>query len=285
MEQFVVLSNQKLVSFLQSVLLNQCSGKAIRRILNVNLCRVNGRIERFGSSEVKKGDIVQVASSWQSFFSSTSLKRSISILYEDEDLLFIDKPVGWECNEDNCKRMFGSQVALVHRLDKNTTGVLVLSKKLTVQKELKTLFAERKVEKSYLAIVDGIVSDSEGVRESYLVRKKIFDGQTIWGSSSRGLHAITRWKTLARGNNSSFLLCLPFTGRTHQIRVHLAELGHPIIIDRQYAATYRCSVFAPRTLLHAYELSIRGLTIKSFPPLDVQNCSTSLGIDISEYLP
>lgn len=260
MKRWKVSKKQKLVAFLQKNIGE--SGKKIRRMLEANSCRVNGSVERFGSIWLKPGDAVE-------FFPNEKVWKHFSILYENEHLKVVDKPAGWICDPINCKRSFGPEVFLVHRLDKDTTGALLLAKNSQARDELMELFADRSVEKDYLALVDGVLREEEGLRESRLARKKSFQGQTIWGSSLKGDLAITRWKALARGERASLILCQPLTGRTHQLRVHLFEMGHPIVVDRQYAQTFRSNYFAARTLLHAKRLKFifREEKIEVFSPI------------------
>ena len=229
-----VLVSQKLIGFLQEEINAVCSGKMLRRALEANLCRVNGRIERFGSAQLKKGDVVELASNWQSIASPPSISQ-FKVLYEDDALRIVDKPAGWVCSEENCLRTF-KNCFLVHRLDKDTTGVLVLAKNKISRDAWMEKFSQREVHKQYLAVADGIPREDHGVIESSLVRKKTFQGQTIWGSGHRGLHAVTHWRVLAAGKNSSLLLCEPITGRTHQIRAQLSAIGQPILNDVLYGA-------------------------------------------------
>ncbi len=131
------------------------------------------------------------------------------------------------------------------------------------------MFERREVAKSYLALVDGIPKDARGTRQSLLVKKGSYEGQTIWGSGQKGLTAITHWKRIAVGNHASLILCEPVTGRTHQIRVHMAEMGHPILVDRQYAKVFRSTLFIQRPLLHAYRLqfTFQGKEIDVIAPI------------------
>ena len=281
--RFLVPSAQKLVSFLQYALPEPCSGKRVRRFLEANLCRVNGRVERFGSAHLKRGDIVELSLVWKSVASKPVLPK-FKTLYEDADLMMVDKPAGWVSSEENCRRTFGPHLKLVHRLDKDTTGVLALAKNPRALAELTALFAKREVEKDYLAVADGVPKEEEGARETYLVKKRVFEGQTVWGSGPRGGYAATQWKRLAAGKDGSLLFCRPLTGRTHQIRVHLAEIGHPILIDRQYAAKFRSGLFAARPLLHALRLSFGGGAAAEAPlPFDLRDALFSLGIEMGHF--
>ena len=98
---------------------------------------------------------------------------------------------------------------------------------------------------------------AKGKVENYLGKKQAYAGQTIWGavSPSRGLYACTEWERLKKGDISSLVACHPTTGRTHQIRVHMAEMGHPILGDYQYGKRFLCPYRPPRILLHAEEFS------------------------------
>lgn len=279
--KWLASSPEKLILFLQNMSTTQESGKALRRALASNLCRVNGKIERFGSTQLKKGDVVELASCWKSSVAAPRLE--FKVLYEDDSLLLVNKPMGWVCDPENCTRTFGKSRFLVHRLDKDTTGVLAIAKSSKVKDCLIEQFAKRAVEKKYLALADGIFKQKRGTQDTLLAKKRAYEGQTIWGSSSIGQHAVTEWAVAAEGKQASLVLCQPLTGRTHQIRVHLAELGHPILIDRQYAAHYRSSLFAKRVLLHALYLKfeLEGEIIEAAAPVpqDMKEALLLCGID------
>lgn len=221
------------------------SARALKRALEANGCRVNGRVERFASRTVQKGDHIE-------FFNVEESKAppSKTILFENQDLLVLDKPAGL-LSSDALKR---SDLILAHRLDKDTTGLLLFAKNEAASAELRSLFEERVIEKEYLALVDGVLREKSGIIKSLLAKKGSFQGQTIWGSSSHGLYAETAWSIHTQFRDRSLLSCRPKTGRTHQIRVHLAEMGHPILIDRQYASRFRSQFFSARPLLHAWRL-------------------------------
>lgn len=248
------------------------SGKSVRRKLEARLCRVNGQVERFGSRRLSRGDRLEIAPHWKKTREKEEASLLQTILYEDDDLLFVDKPAGVVC--DAGKRL-PRGLLWVHRLDRETTGALAIAKRKEVQEALFSLFAERTVEKEYRALVDGVLTREEGVIESSLVRKRGYAGQTIWGSSPHGREkSVTRFRCLAKGKNASWVACFPETGRTHQIRVHLAEMGHPILGDRQYAASFRCPFFAERILLHAGRLAFcykgKEYDIRSPVPKDME---------------
>ncbi len=253
MLQWKVLERQKLIHFLQTKLIPAPSGKALRKALEANLCRVNGAVERFGSTSLSRGALVELALNWDEAESSKSKEHFV--LYEDNDLLIVNKSAGWVCTDAECKKAFGPGRFLIHRLDKETTGALLIAKSVAMRDAMIEQFREKKVQKLYYAIVDGVPNAPKGVCQSLLAKVGQFEGQSLWGSAPRGQSAETHWKVLGRGAAAALLACQPITGRTHQIRVHLAEMGHPILIDRQYAKRYRSKYFAKRPLLHAARLS------------------------------
>jgi RluA family pseudouridine synthase len=275
-----VPARQKLIHFLQSCLDPSPSGKVLRKALEANLCRVNGKVERFGSAEVEKGALVELSDEWDALPSENIL--SLPILYEDEFLLIVNKPAGWVCTDENCQKAFGAHSMLVHRLDKETTGLLLIAKTKQARSAMIELFKTHQIEKLYFAVVDGVPSKDQGVQESFLTKVGTFEGQTRYGSRSTGQFAKTYWKVLAKGKQAALLACQPVTGRTHQIRVHLAELGHPILVDRQYASRFKCSYFAKRPLLHAARLKFKHplidkvVDVEQKPPADFQQAVKEL---------
>jgi 23S rRNA pseudouridine955/2504/2580 synthase/23S rRNA pseudouridine1911/1915/1917 synthase len=251
-----------------------CSARALKRALEANACRVNGRVERFASAQLEKGDLIELAA----IEKTHEAKPIYTALFEDEDLLILNKPVQSICNDAFFQKALKRRVWLAHRLDKDTTGVLLFGKSPSVAKELQNLFEERTVEKEYLALVDGVPRQSSGTIRSNFIKKRIFEGQTIWGSSpaGTGLYAETSWEIQTTlGTQAALLRCRPKTGRTHQIRVHLSEMNHPILIDRQYASHFRSSIFAARPLLHASRLQFSwkgsALSFEAPLPIDFSN--------------
>ncbi len=263
---------ERLIAFLQGRF-QDVSGKFLRKVLDANQCKVNGQVERFGSRMLKKGDWIELSPGWEN---RICRKWTFDTLYEDEEIQIVNKPAGWICDPKSALLTFGPHRFLVHRLDKETTGALILAKNLEVKNLLFEMFEQRQIGKEYLAIVDGIPTQKKGEIRSFLMKKGFFEGQTIWGSGPKGFLAITEWETLRSSHEISLLRVYPQTGRTHQIRVHMAEMGHPIVIDRQYAKKYSCSLFGVRTLLHAerLHLNFKGRVIDVKAPLfpDMEAC-------------
>lgn len=255
-------SGERLQNFLKNALGKVYSGKCIKQLIDNYGCKVNGKVEVFSSYKVSSGDRVQVdiqkldskkvVSNKQA---SISLKK-VKILYEDAECLICDKPVNTISDEKVFKELLQrDSLYMVHRLDKDTTGVILLAKNESMQKLLEDLFRKREVEKVYHAIVEGKSSKALFKVENSLGKLSQYEGQSIWGFVPKGLYALTHFEVLKRAKNHLLLKCVPFTGRTHQIRVHLAEEKLPILGDSQYCRDKAFTYSALRPLLHAYSLS------------------------------
>lgn len=142
-------------------------------------------------------------------------------------------------------------IHIVHRLDLGTSGLMLLARSPVAARELSRQFRERAVSKSYEAIVWGVVETSEGEIDSPLSADP--DHKPRHRVDSAGKQAVTRYRTLASSADKSHLLLRPLTGRSHQLRVHLASIGHPIIGCDLYA-TEAARLAASRLMLHATAL-------------------------------
>lgn len=199
---------------------------------------------------------------------------ALDVIYEDETLLAINKPAGlvvhpapghWEGTVVNAllHRWSGCPPGLdplrpgiVHRLDKDTSGVLVVAKNLTALAELGRQFRRREVKKSYLALAWGSFRQRRGVIREPIGRHRV--QRKKMAVRAGGREAVTRYEVLESFRRVSLVRLNPETGRTHQIRVHLATIGHPVVRDLQYARGHR-EVELPieRHALHAESLSLR----------------------------
>ncbi len=250
-------SGTKLIAFLCEKLEFRYSARFLKRSIEGNLCSINGRIERFGSTVLGKGDIVEFLLDGPL---QSSIQEAPKILYRDADLVIIDKPAGISSDDPaliDKLDFIGAPLLLVHRLDRETSGALIFAHTPKIVKSMIELFRERKVKKKYLAIVDGIPKSHGGIIKNPLAKLYVYQGQSFWGRVKHGdgLPAETEWSILNRSSDCALIACVPLTGRTHQIRVHLSGIGHPILGDKQYGKHFICPLRPRRCLLHAYELA------------------------------
>lgn len=237
-------SGQKLSAFLKDKLGAEYSARQIKQAIEQNACQVNGRIERFATSVVGRGDAIAF-----DYVQPKSRVKS-DILFQDNYLVVSNKPAGISSEDAAAMPLPGLE--LLHRLDKDTTGVLLWAKKPAAAKLMMEAFKKRLIKKTYFAIVDGAPKQRNGHIENRLGKLHGYQGQSLWGEVDGGLLAITDWaveKTFR--SRASLMICYPLTGRTHQIRVHMSGLGHPILGDKQYGKRFSCAYRPSRCLLHA----------------------------------
>ena len=193
----------------------------------------------------------------------------LSLLHEDSDLLVLNKPAGLVVHPGagnatgtivhallhHCRDLSGiggiERPGIVHRLDKETSGCLVIAKNDVAHQSLGAQFAARTVEKTYLAIVEGTLRRSSGIIDAPIGRHRVHRQKMTVVPAEKGRESVTHYRVLATADGLSLIECLPKTGRTHQIRVHLKHLGHPLAGDPVYG---RRGAYA-RHLLHAWKLA------------------------------
>jgi len=239
-------AGETLLSFLRDHLDRFPSVKAIKRAIDNKQCTVNGKVEWFSTYRVKGGDVVEIK------LAPPKKLLAPKTLYEDEHLLLINKPPG------RVSESFSSYL-LVHRLDKETSGVFLLAKTESMQEKLIALFRGRKLKKNYLAICEGVIEKQTWKVDNFLGKVGGYQGGVLFGETGRekGKRAVTFFKVLKKGKGASLVRAEPITGRTHQIRVHLKMIGHPVLGDFQYAKKFSCSYQPPRLMLHARSLAFR----------------------------
>jgi tRNA pseudouridine32 synthase/23S rRNA pseudouridine746 synthase len=195
---------------------------------------------------------------------------SLSFLFHDEHLLALDKPSGLLAVPGRGADKFDSlatrvqaefpTATIVHRLDQETSGVMVMALNVDVHRHLQQQFEHRRTEKRYIAVVAGVVADDEG--EINLPLANMFENPPRHVVEfTRGREAITRWRVLERHADRTRLELRPLTGRSHQLRVHLSHIGHAILGDSLYAPA-EVRALSARLLLHAEELRFQHPTDK-----------------------
>ncbi|MBU6491098.1 RluA family pseudouridine synthase [Patescibacteria group bacterium] len=238
-----------------------------------------------------------------------------AVIYEDDDALVINKPAGlivhsdgrtkepsvvtWVLERYPALAAVGEpwespqgevvpRPGIVHRLDRDTSGVMILAKTEEAYTFLKNQFQSRTTEKVYRAFIYGHPAEDQGTIEAEIVRIRSMPPR--WGVARAGEEkkhraAVTDWRVLARGTDPetrekvTYLEAFPRTGRTHQIRVHLKHINHPVICDKLYAKGKPCLLGFSRQALHAASLTItlpkgERRTFEAPPPADVVSALT-----------
>ncbi|MDN5317827.1 MAG: rRNA synthase, partial [Thermoanaerobacterium sp.] len=216
---------------------------------------LNGLVKVNGSSikpnyKLKEGDSVDVNIPEAEKIDLMPENIPLDIIYEDDDIIVINKPQGMVVHPApgnysgtlvnallyHCKNLSGIngelRPGIVHRLDKDTSGVMVVAKNDKAHLDLSNQIKERTILKKYIAIVEGVIKDDEGsievpIGRDHAERKKM-------AVTEDGRYALTLYKVLERYKNNSLIEATIKTGRTHQIRVHMSYIGHPIVGDEVY---------------------------------------------------
>lgn len=240
--QWTVQQKQKLIDFISENLEITASKKQIKRWIDGNSCCVNGQVERFSATIVKPGDRITLNI-------SDTLAQPMTIIYEDEYFKVVNKPAGIAMDK------LEEQDLLVHRLDRDTSGLLIIPKTRRALNLLRAQFERREIVKEYLAIVDGIPEEKTGIIDAAMGKTGQGEGMIFWGVKPDGVKALTNWICTQTGPDWALLLCRPETGRTHQLRVHMKHIGHPILGDYQYNRTFKTALRPKRHMLHSYKLT------------------------------
>lgn len=255
---------------------------------------VNGEVVKKKNSEIKEGDTIALVLPDEEEPEEYTPSMELEKLYEDEWYLIINKPIGISVHPGAGKReetildifkYYYPEVekfedkerpGIVHRLDKDTSGILILAKTPKAQRKMQQLFKRRIVYKYYYALVEGHVKIPVGVIDEPIVRnpnnRRKFKVETNPFAEELDLKdAITEYSCMGKVDNASLMLIRIHTGRTHQIRVHFSHIGHPVLGDSLYG---KAETF-PRMALHAtclaFEHPYTGnlMAIRSYLPREI----------------
>ena len=222
------------------------SKTTLRQLLQTGRVRVNGEIEKNARRDLEPGDAIDIAQKSVQIV----LPPGLAILHEDDHLIVVLKShglltVATERERDTTTHAYLNQylrqkgeerIHVVHRLDRETSGVLVFAKNFETREALKTQFAAHDVDRVYVAIIEGEMDPPRGTIESYLRERKDLRMESVRSHPDAKI-AITHYRTIQSKGPYSMLEITLETGRKNQIRTHLSEAGHPIVGDRMYGST------------------------------------------------
>jgi 23S rRNA pseudouridine1911/1915/1917 synthase len=271
----------KLIQFLKKKY-PQLSNREIKASLELGSCLVNGEIESFSSREIdpKKARVdfrfIKAPKTPQLII------QNERIVWEDDWILVYDKEAGHLCMSSEketevnlhqelktfLKQREDKTVYLepVHRLDKNTSGLIIFSKSPHSNRKLSELFKEKKIYKEYRGLVDGTFTNTKtplkGILEDYLRLEYKKGHSQKWMVLPKNTKiqkgtdklAISEYEVLEDYQDKALVKLIPKTGRTHQLRIHMSSIGHPIIGDVLYAKYFKCKKQYFRLMLHAHKL-------------------------------
>jgi len=238
----------------------------LRELIKTENCEVNGIHENAGH-KLRPKDFVEIEFDPTRGTAMQPENIPLEIVYEDAYIVVVNKAAGMLVHPTHRdkngtllnglahhlnKNINGSRTirpGLVHRLDKQTSGLIIVAKTVRVHRVLADHFKRELVEKRYIALVEGIVCEEEGVIESPIGR---YADLKLWNVKHDGKHATTRFWVRERHADSTAVELEPVTGRTNQLRIHCASIGHPIVGDEQ-----RHGRAHERLCLHAWKLSLK----------------------------
>jgi 23S rRNA pseudouridine1911/1915/1917 synthase len=298
--------------FLTSVLGDQ-SRSSIQRLIRDGHITIAGRAARPNTS-LREGERIDIEIPDPAPAAPSPEPLPLAILYEDRDLVVVDKPAGMVVHPaaghsagtlvnallhhiDDLSGIGGElRPGIVHRLDRGTSGVMVVAKNDAAHQELSRQFRDREVEKEYIALVWGVVQ--AGRRIDAPIGRDPVHRQRMSSRARRARTAVTRVTKAVHLPGVSYLHVAIATGRTHQIRVHLSSIGHPIVGDSLYGgirrripASARAAARLERPFLHAHRLAFRHPTdgrlmvFESPLPADLQAVIDAIDADSERLSP
>lgn len=237
------------------------SRAALAKLFTEDLVSLNGKMLKAGD-KVPEDAVLEADTS---LLHETPEQINLPILYEDDDCIVINKPagvlthaLGKHGNEpsvasflrDKVSGLEGDRAGIVHRLDRATSGVIIGAKNQAALSWLQKQFAQRKTYKTYIAVVEGTPKQAEAIIDMPIERNP--KAPATFRVGNNGKPAQTQYKVLQAGDKYSLIQLQPTTGRTHQLRVHMQKIGHPIVGDPLYGN----GSYGDRLFLHAKSLEI-----------------------------
>src|SRR5438034_5598176 len=247
------------------------SRSRLQQLIRTGFLRLNGEITR-PRYLVRAGDKIELTEPSLEKIDNQPEPIPLEVLFEDNDLIVINKPAGLVVHPgaghrqhtlvnavlNHCATLSGiggkERPGIVHRLDKETSGCLVVAKNDPTLRDLSKQFAARTVEKIYLALVAGKLRKPAGAIEGKIGRHPVHR-KRMSATTLRGRAARTEYRVVRSSARATLIECRLHSGRTHQIRVHLHHLGHAVLGDKIYAP--RLAKDFPRQMLHAWKLGFR----------------------------
>lgn len=275
----------------------------IQSLIKESRALVNGKAEKPGY-KVKPGETVSLELPERTVHEVLPENIPLNVIYEDGDMVVLNKPPGLVVHPapgnftgtlvNALLYHYGSlpspgaggreRAGLVHRLDKDTSGVMAVARTEQALRDLSAQFKARTVQKKYLAVVSGVIKKGSGAIEVGIGRH-VKDRKKISVHTSKAREAVSLFKVKERLNAATVVEVEIKTGRTHQIRVHLSHIGHPVLGDRVYGGakvTKLGSRSIPRQMLHAGSLSL--LHPRTGHPMSFQAPPPEDMADLIEYL-
>jgi 23S rRNA pseudouridine1911/1915/1917 synthase len=285
------------------------SRERLKALIRSGAVEAGGKAVRDPATKVRGEEALRVAVPEPTPAHNQPQDIPVKILFEDEHLLVVDKPAGLVVHPaagnldgtlvnallHHCGGSLSgiggvARPGIVHRIDKDTSGLLVVAKTDVAHEGLAKQFAAHSVDRRYLAILNGVPNASEGKIDAPLARSATNRKKIAIVEGSRGKRAVTHWRRLSVLKDAALVECRLETGRTHQIRVHMASIAHPLIGDPVYGRSGKThgkllnELQFGRQALHAAELGFahpvtkHRLSFSSPMPADMQELFNALGV-------
>lgn len=246
----------------------ELSRSKVQKLIKEDKVKVNGKIVN-NSYLVKIDDEIIVDDNLDYSINVEAEDIPLNIVYEDDDLLIINKVSGMVVHPApghytgtlvnallyKYKNLAGDKFrpGIVHRLDKDTSGLMIVAKNEEMLEKISQMISKKEVERKYLAIVDGLIKHDTGEIDAPIGRDRN-NRQKMAVTEVNSKEAVTHFKVLERFKNNTLLECVLDTGRTHQIRVHLSYIGYPVNNDPLYGRG-KCTEFGQ--MLHSYSIKFK----------------------------